>query len=47
MNSIYNSDKAGLGGTTQTLGHVLWVHILMTSKKKFQINEYSDSTVGS
>jgi hypothetical protein len=42
-NQIKNSDEADLGGAADTLGHVLWVHILMTDKNKFQINDYSDN----
>jgi hypothetical protein len=32
-----------LGRTTQTLDHVVVVHILIWDKRKSQINEYSDT----
>ena len=41
-NSIKNSYQDGLGGTTQTLDHVVVVHILKWDKRKSQINEYSN-----
>jgi hypothetical protein len=37
-----NSYQDGLGRTTQTLDHVVVVHILIWDKRKSQINEYSD-----
>ena len=40
-NPIKNSYQDGLGRTTQTLDHVVVVHILIWDKKKSQINEYS------
>ena len=43
-NPIKNSYQDGLGRTTQTLDHVVVVHILIWYKRKSQINEYSDST---
>ena len=39
---IKNSYQDGLGRPTQTLDHVVVVHILIWDKKKVQINEYSD-----
>jgi hypothetical protein len=39
---IKNSYQDGLGRTTQTLDHVVVVHILIWDKRKSQINEYSD-----
>jgi hypothetical protein len=42
-NPIKNSYQDGLGKTTQTLDHVVVVHILIWDKRKSQINEYSDS----
>jgi hypothetical protein len=42
MNPIKNSYDDGLGRTTQTLDHVVVVHILIWDKRKSQINEYSD-----
>jgi hypothetical protein len=42
-NLIKNSYKDGLGRMTQTLDHVVVVHILIWNKRKFQINEYSDT----
>jgi hypothetical protein len=41
-NPIKNSYQVGLGRTTQTLDHVVVVHILIWDKRKSQINEYSD-----
>ena len=41
-NPIKNSYEDGLGRTTQTLDHVVVVHILIWDKRKSQINEYSD-----
>jgi hypothetical protein len=41
-NPIKNSYQDGLGGTIQTLDHVVVVHILIWDKRKSQINEYSD-----
>jgi hypothetical protein len=41
-NPIKNSYQDGLGRTTQTLDHVVVVHILIWDKRKSQINEYSD-----
>ena len=41
-NPIKNSYKDGLGRTTQTLDHVVLVHILIWDKKKSQIIEYSE-----
>jgi hypothetical protein len=41
-NPIKNSYQDGLGRTTQTLNHVVVVHILIWDQRKFQINEYSD-----
>ena len=46
-NPIKNSYQDGLGRTTQTLDHVVVVHILIWNKRKSQINEYSDPSVGS
>ena len=40
---IENSYQDGLGRTTQTLDHVVVVHILVGDKRKSQINEYSDT----
>jgi hypothetical protein len=42
-NPIKNSYQDGLGRTTQTLDHVVVVHILIWDKRKSQINEYSDT----
>jgi hypothetical protein len=42
-NPIKNSYQDGLGRTTQTLNHVVVVHILIWDKRKSQINEYNDS----
>ena len=44
-NSIKNSYQDGLGRTTQTLDHVVVVHILIWDKRKSQINKYSDKSV--
>ena len=41
-NPIKNSYQDGLGRTTQTLDHVVVVHILIWDKRKSQINKYSD-----
>ena len=41
-NPIKNSYQDGLGRTTQTLEHVIMVHILIWDKRKSQPNEYSD-----
>ena len=41
-NLIKNSYQDGLDRTTQTLDHVVVVHILIWDKRKSQINEYSD-----
>jgi hypothetical protein len=41
-NPIKNSYQDGLGRTTQTLHHVVVVHILNRDKRKYQINEYSN-----
>ena len=41
-NPIKNSYQYGLGRTTQTLDHVVVVHILIWDKEMSQINEYSD-----
>jgi hypothetical protein len=45
-NPIKNSYQDGLGRTTQTLDHVVVVHILIGDKRKSQINEYSDEGMG-
>jgi hypothetical protein len=43
-NPIKNSYQDGLGRTTQTLDHVVVVHILISrDKRQSHINEYSDS----
>jgi hypothetical protein len=42
-NLIKNSYQDGLGRMTQTLDHVVVVHILIWDNRKSQINEYSDS----
>ena len=42
-NPIKNSYQDGLGRTTQTLDHVVVVHMLIWDKRKSQINEYSDN----
>jgi hypothetical protein len=39
-NPIKNSYQDGLARTTQTLDHVVVVHILIWDKRKSQINEY-------
>ena len=41
-NPIKNSYQDGLGRATQTLDHVVVVHLLILDKRKSQINEYSD-----
>jgi hypothetical protein len=41
-NPIKNSYLDGLGRTTQTLDHVVVVHILIWDKRDSKINEYSD-----
>ena len=41
-NPIKNSYQDGLGRMTQTLDHVVVVHILTWDKRKSQINEYSE-----
>ena len=41
-NPIKNSYQDGLGKMTQTLDHVVVVHILIWDNIKSQINEYSD-----
>jgi len=43
---IKNSYQDGLGRTTQTLDHVVVVHILIWDKRKSQINEYNDIDMG-
>ena len=43
-NPIKNSYQDGLGRTTQTLDHVVVVHILIWDKNFFQIKVYSDTT---
>ena len=43
-NPIKNSYENDLGRTTQTLHHVVVVHILISDKRKSQISEYSDQT---
>jgi hypothetical protein len=45
-NPIKNSYEGGLGRTTQTLDHVVVVHILIWDKRKSQINEYNDLPKG-
>ena len=40
-----NPFQDGLGRTTQTLDHVVVVHILMGDNRKSQINSYSDISV--
>ena len=42
-NPIKNSYQYGLGRTTQTLDHVVVVHILIWDNRKSQIIEYSDT----
>jgi hypothetical protein len=44
-NPIKNSYQDGLGRTTQTLDHLVVVHILIWGKRKSQINEYSDKAL--
>ena len=41
-NPSKNSYQGGLGRTTQTLNHVVVVHVLIWDKRKSQINKYSD-----
>ena len=41
-NPIKNSYQDSSGRTTQTLDHVVVVHILIWDKRKSQFNEYSD-----
>ena len=41
-NLIKNSYQDGLGRTTQTLDHVVVVHILIWDKRMSQIKQYSD-----
>ena len=41
-NPIKNLYEDGLYRMTQTLDHVVLVYILISDKRKFQINEYSD-----
>ena len=43
-NPIKNSNQDSLGRTTQTLDHVVVVHILIWGKRKSQIKEYSDTS---
>ena len=45
-NPIKNSYQDGLGRTTQTLDHVVVVHILIWDKRKSQINEFSGTWLG-
>ena len=40
---LRNESQDGLGRVTQTLDHVVVVHILIQDKTKYQINECSDS----
>ena len=44
-NPVKNSYHDDLGRTTQTLDHVVVVHILIWDKRKSQINEYSDYNI--
>ena len=44
-NPIKNSYQDGLRRTTQTLDHVVVVHIVIWDKRKSQINEYSDAEI--
>ncbi len=44
-NPIKNSYQDGLGRMTQTLDHVVVVHVLIWDKGKSQINEYSDLNI--
>jgi hypothetical protein len=41
-NPIKNSYQDGLGRTTQTLDHVVMVHILIWEKRSSPFNEYND-----
>ena len=43
-NPMKKSYQDGLGRSTQTLDHVVVVHILIWDKGKSQINEYSDNS---
>ena len=43
-NPIKNSHLDGLGRATRTLDHVVVVHTLIWDKRKYQINEYSDTS---
>jgi hypothetical protein len=45
MTLIKNPFQDGLGRTTQTLDHVVVVHILMGDNRKSEINSYSDISV--
>jgi len=45
MTLLKNPFQDGLGRTTQTLYHVLVVHILIRNNGKSQINEYNDISV--
>ena len=42
---IKNSYQHGLGRMTQTLDHVVVIHILIWDKRESQINEYSDRSI--
>ena len=44
-NPMKNTYQNGLGRTTQTLDHVVVVHILIWDKRKSQISEYNDVDV--
>jgi hypothetical protein len=44
-NPLKNSYQDGLGRTTQSLDHVVVVHILILDKTKSQINEYNNDSV--
>ena len=44
-NPIKNSYQDGLGRMTQTLDHVVVVHMLIWDKRESQINEYSDNAL--
>ena len=44
-NPIKNSYQDRLGRTTQTLDHVVVVHITIWDKRMSQINEYSDMSI--
>ena len=46
-NPIKNLYQDGFGRTTQTLDHVVVVHILIWDQRKSQINAYSDLTTDS